>query len=818
MTTEPPNLQQLAKQGNPKAIATLLNRSFQPKGITVKAAVKNGCLQLMLEATQIPPKQPYVDSLRKGLTILMPTAIQKVRVYGKQVGEDVPEWLEEFELFVQPIQDLSELARQGDVKAINTLLNQWLQSHGVVAKVRLKNDSLQVMLESTEIPEQQIIVELLNAEVSKLKIVSVKTMKLFGKKTDEDFPDWHQEISFGSNLEIPSQQVSKVDSSALSDKEVVQSETLISISQVDALRLSTQIYEAIKTAFTEPWLSRENEGGEKSIHESAKAFIDSLETDFLLVKERLERPLSYLSKSWKLKLHPTQVSSLLSGVFASNFAKVKSAIKQLEQNTSEILIYNFAEEDTALWEVAKDAGIGLLKGGVIGSVAGAYNSWQMKEQEEKEKQILLDKYQKSKGELIQRWTELFMLTYDSICYMIYDSHQIKLVDYASFKRVEELCERAIDYIENDNLKEALSTLGLAIELNPLWKSAWNFRGCALYNLCHYKDAIKDFNKAIEIDENFLLAWQNKGDSLQKLELDAEAIVAYNKVISLDSDNSAVWLSKSASLCNLKRYSEAIKASETAIAINPIDYEAWYAKATCAAKIQDSKQVLESLQKALSLNFKECRAQAKNNSSFDFIRDEEEFKALIEESSVGIDYSELKRLLAAKEWKKADLETAKVMWSAAHLAILALSEDERKEIFFDPDQVFTELDENIIKNFPCDDLNTIDKLWLKHSDGKFGFSIQKQIYQSLGGPQEFDWEIRDKFGNLTGWRVRDRSDKYYWRRFDQFEYDFGKAPRGHLPSCLWAAKEDGWFSTNRRDRLIALFARIDACSLTKLPKF
>ena len=35
-----PTALELAKQGNPKAIAALMNRSLQAKGITVKVAVK----------------------------------------------------------------------------------------------------------------------------------------------------------------------------------------------------------------------------------------------------------------------------------------------------------------------------------------------------------------------------------------------------------------------------------------------------------------------------------------------------------------------------------------------------------------------------------------------------------------------------------------------------------------------------------------------------------------------------------------------------------------------------------------------------------
>ena len=52
---EQQNILQLAKQGNAKAIAALMNRSLQPKGMTVvKAALKDGCFQIMLEADPAP--------------------------------------------------------------------------------------------------------------------------------------------------------------------------------------------------------------------------------------------------------------------------------------------------------------------------------------------------------------------------------------------------------------------------------------------------------------------------------------------------------------------------------------------------------------------------------------------------------------------------------------------------------------------------------------------------------------------------------------------------------------------------------------------
>lgn len=142
MTTTQPNLVQLAKQGDARAIAALLNRSLQPKGITAKANLKDGCLHVMLEAAKTPEQQTLVAFLQKGLENLGSSAFQKVKVYGKQVGEDIPTWTQEFILgealssestviqessnFSEPPKQLSlkERARQGDLSAISNVIKQ----------------------------------------------------------------------------------------------------------------------------------------------------------------------------------------------------------------------------------------------------------------------------------------------------------------------------------------------------------------------------------------------------------------------------------------------------------------------------------------------------------------------------------------------------------------------------------------------------------------------------------------------------------------------------------------------------------------------
>jgi hypothetical protein len=60
MSQTPPNLLELAKQGDAKAIASLMNQKLQPDGISAKASQKNDCLKVVLEAAKVPNQQALV--------------------------------------------------------------------------------------------------------------------------------------------------------------------------------------------------------------------------------------------------------------------------------------------------------------------------------------------------------------------------------------------------------------------------------------------------------------------------------------------------------------------------------------------------------------------------------------------------------------------------------------------------------------------------------------------------------------------------------------------------------------------------------------
>jgi len=159
------------------------------------------------------------------------------------------------------------------------------------------------------------------------------------------------------------------------------------------------------------------------------------------------------------------------------------------------------------------------------------------------------------------------------------------------------------------------------------------------------------------------------------------------------------------------------------------------------------------------------------------------------SERGINYSQLRDLLDAQQWKAADLETYRVMLQAVG--------GQAGEYF----PIAT------LQNFPLADLQTIDRLWRTRSNDKFGFRMQTQIYRVCGAalngryPGNRTWQI---FGDRVGWR-----ENGIWIAHSDFNPSLD-SPKGCLPKNFgcggaWGTKMEPVFGFG------ALFTRMDQIS-------
>jgi hypothetical protein len=91
-------------------------------------------------------------------------------------------------------QHTEELAKQGDVNAIEVLINELIEPNGIKAKVGLKNKCLYVACSCAEIPERRALVTCIAKRILKLGIKSLQTAKIYAAQWGQNLPVWQQEI------------------------------------------------------------------------------------------------------------------------------------------------------------------------------------------------------------------------------------------------------------------------------------------------------------------------------------------------------------------------------------------------------------------------------------------------------------------------------------------------------------------------------------------------------------------------------------------------------------------------------------------------
>ncbi len=145
-------------------------------------------------------------------------------------------------------------------------------------------------------------------------------------------------------------------------------------------------------------------------------------------------------------------------------------------------------------------------------------------------------------------------------------------------------------------------------------------------------------------------------------------------------------------------------------------------------------------------------QSENSSSKEFLQTHFPTGLVPLKTDKNIDYQPLQKLLAEQDFQGADRLTL------GKLCQLVGAEAQKRNWLY-----FTEVDQ-----LPITDLQTINNLWLSHSEGKFGFSVQREIWLALG--KDFS-----KLWHKISWKQSNN-----WTRYpNEFIWNLS-APKGHLP--------------------------------------
>jgi predicted NACHT family NTPase len=180
----------------------------------------------------------------------------------------------------------------------------------------------------------------------------------------------------------------------------------------------------------------------------------------------------------------------------------------------------------------------------------------------------------------------------------------------------------------------------------------------------------------------------------------------------------------------------------------------------AAMINPTKLIQESLRQ--NHNNLAYRIYKQSEKRLNLSIADQKTLAGVKQSVTNSRYQKLEAYLETQQWYEADQETYRLM-------ITAVGKEDGQE--------FSKED---LKEFPCDELLDIDRLWVKHSNGLYGFSVQKLIYVECGGKLNFtspSSDIWEKFSDRTAWQSESK-----WVDYSQsfFKNNFMRM-KGHLPA-------------------------------------
>ena len=170
--------------------------------------------------------------------------------------------------------------------------------------------------------------------------------------------------------------------------------------------------------------------------------------------------------------------------------------------------------------------------------------------------------------------------------------------------VNALISLGLAFLDKKQYQESLSTLDIALTLEPHNAVLWSNKGVTLRKLNRYEEALVALDHALALSDKNEGTWSNKGATLRKLNRYEEALVALDRALALSDKNEGTWFNKGLTLMALNRYEEVLVALDRALALNDKNEGTWFNKGLTLRKLNRYEEALVALDRALALNEKE----------------------------------------------------------------------------------------------------------------------------------------------------------------------------------------------------------------------
>lgn len=181
-----------------------------------------------------------------------------------------------------------------------------------------------------------------------------------------------------------------------------------------------------------------------------------------------------------------------------------------------------------------------------------------------------------------------------------------LLTFAVFQSCQEekkavTIEDAVNYFNDNQFDEALTTVGEVLNDNPQDYFAWTIKGRSLFALNKPLEGIEAMNKAIELNPDYFQAFAYRGTMYKDIGENQKALKDINKAIEKDTTNLDLIRIQANTLYSLGENEAAIEQFDKLITLNDTDEESFVYRAILNKRLRNYDAALADFKRAIEIN-------------------------------------------------------------------------------------------------------------------------------------------------------------------------------------------------------------------------
>lgn len=166
-------------------------------------------------------------------------------------------------------------------------------------------------------------------------------------------------------------------------------------------------------------------------------------------------------------------------------------------------------------------------------------------------------------------------------------------------------DKAELYMSLGKLAESIECYDKAIDLNPEYAPAWNYKGIALRRLGKLDESMKCYDTVIAFNPNYIYALNNKAEAiLDRQENYTESLILFERVIELNPGYASAWFGKGKALDYQGKRDKALIAYDKATELAPSNANYWYTKSLVLKILGRTAEADAAIAKARELGINE----------------------------------------------------------------------------------------------------------------------------------------------------------------------------------------------------------------------